>query len=77
MNTLRELLAEKKNHPLHAEISRRFRELLEDVRVNNYPYCLDAADAEVALDGELKSFVNADADAIRANVVELILRLLD
>lgn len=77
MNTLRELLAEKKNHPLHAEISRQFRELLDDVRVNNYPYCLDAADAEVALDGELKSFVNADADAVRANVVELILRLLD
>lgn len=77
MNTLRELLAEKKGHSRHEEVSRVFCKLLDGVRVDNYPYCLDAADGEVAVGGKLKSFVNADADAVRAKVVELILRILD
>lgn len=76
LNTLRELLAEKKGHPRHGEVSAAFEKLLGDVRRNNYPYCLDAADGEVAVDASLRSFVNSDADAVRAKVVDLILELL-
>jgi hypothetical protein len=76
LNTLRELLGEKKGHPRNGEVAAAFAKLLDEVRRSNYPYCLDAADGEVAVGATLRSFVNSDADAVRAKVVELILKLL-
>jgi hypothetical protein len=76
LNTLRELLDEKRNHPKHGKVSRAFAQLLDCIRRNSYPYCLDVADAEVQDCGRSRTFVNAHADQVRSKVVELILELL-
>ncbi len=79
LNTLDELLKENAAKPRANEIACEFAALKASVKANDYPYCLDSADAEFPLvpGGELKAFTNGKADAVRAKVTAWILELVN
>ena len=70
LNTLEELLAERRESPRAKEIAAAFAALKAEVRANHYPYVLDSADAERPLfpGGELKGFTDAKAREVRVKV---------
>jgi len=78
LNTLDELLAERKDDPKAQCIAKDFAALKQNVKFNFYPYCLDSADAERPdADGCCRSFINAEADRARAQVVAWIRQILN
>ena len=77
LNTLTELLEERKSHPRRVAIAAEFDALKRSIRANWHPYCLDSADAErVALNGDVVTHLNADADKARQKVANWIIELL-
>ena len=78
LNTLDELLAECKDDPGARRIAKDFAALKQSVKSDFHPYCLDSADAERPdADGRCRSFLNADADRVRAQVVSWIREILN